>query len=503
MNRIEKLNRRYAAVSAVSQGGVDIVVVADPPGAILNTAVQRLLEVAGRDLTGTWENLVGASKALRWRRLTQPQPTQFNSLIEDAVTHVVRLAKQLRGAVADDDVLDELAAAAGGLSASESEIGRFLLQSLEETDGDARVVVAANRSAQVGLARWLAGYGAPTFTVGDIAGRDLGERAYVVGPPRFYPASLVTAPTTTAISFVTPGWFGDRSVPRSAIAKYAEGAIRPEPRILIVGDVGEVESGSTQSGFDEEFLPEPSWGTRSSPEREPTSSEVEAVKVLLSGNLAVWLDDGDRIRAIDPTQPAGERVTYTDVGAVRRGTYLLLKQGESEHGALYDAALRLLGERAEAIAMSQQEWKRRLSERIDRLGYATVVRQLRVAGVQAADRARAWAEPVLMRPASDVGFERLLQWLDMPIQPTFGNATLLRKMIYQASADIREQLESAVGEADLSILEQTGHMSLDVQEEGLRGIVATRVLAISPFTEIVARYDARVPFEDESGQWLE
>jgi hypothetical protein len=80
---------------------------------------------------------------------------------------------------------------------------------------------------------------------------------------------------------------------------------------------------------------------------------------------------------------------------------------------------------------------------------------------------------------------------------------LLRKTLYQASANIREQLEAAFGNADLSRLEREGHLSLDVQEEGLRGLVATRVLAIAPFTEIVNRHDARVPFEDRSGQWLE
>jgi hypothetical protein len=273
--------------------------------------------------------------------------------------------------------------------------------------------------------------------------------------------------------------------------------------VLTEGDVTDFEADVQAADVEDEFLPQPVWGTIVSSDRDPTGNEVEAVKVLLSGNLAVWLDDGDRIRALDPAQPVGERVTYTEVSAVRRGTYLLLKQGETEHGALYQAALRLLGERANSVHTTQQEWKTRLGERLSQLGRALVVRQLKAEGVKAAERAQAWTEPTLIRPASDDDLERLLQWLDLPVQPTFGHATLLRKMLYQASADIREQLESAVGAADLSVLEREGHLSLDVQEEGLRGIVATRVLAISPHIQIVARHDARVPFEDRSGQWLE
>ena len=76
-------------------------------------------------------------------------------------------------------------------------------------------------------------------------------------------------------------------------------------------------------------------------------------------------------------------------------------------------------------------------------------------------------------------------------------------MLYQVSAEIGRQLEAAVSAADLSALETTGNLSLDVKTEGFRGILATRVLAISPYSEIVSRHDARVPFEDRSGQWLE
>jgi len=76
-------------------------------------------------------------------------------------------------------------------------------------------------------------------------------------------------------------------------------------------------------------------------------------------------------------------------------------------------------------------------------------------------------------------------------------------MLYQASAEIGRQLEKAVSAADLTELESTGHLSLDVPTEGFRGILATRVVAISPYSEIVSRHDARVPFEDRSGQWLE
>jgi hypothetical protein len=239
-----------------------------------------------------------------------------------------------------------------------------------------------------------------------------------------------------------------------------------------------------------------------------------ARKALLSGSLAIFLDDGDRIRALDPDQPPGERVVYTEVSAVRTGTYLLLRQGETERGALYQAALDLLSatavakntngmRRGQIVERHQRAWKTVLASRVAATSYERVVEELRARGVRTAERVRAWTDPMLMRPNRDEDFEALLRWLDIPVQPTFGLATMLRKAHHQASADLREQLEKAVSQADLSALERDGHWRLDTGREGVRGLIATRVQAVSPFTQIVSRHDARVPFEDRSGQWLE
>lgn len=378
------------------------------------------------------------------------------------------------------------------------------MRSIQEVGAGSCVVVAASRPAAAGLQRWLRDYGVLALTVGELERDQLErEQSYLVGPPRFYPSSLVTSPVTSGVSFLMPAWFGDRSVPRSAIADYAEGAIRIRARVFTEGDVAEPVGEVTDDLEDEDqYLPQPVWGNHRDEQREPVGDEVVARKVLLSGSLAIWLDDGERIRSLDPIQPAGERVTYTEVPAVRAGTYLLLRQGETERNALYEAAIARLP-RGAAIDQAQLAWKYLLAERIREAGYRHVIGQLRAAGVKAADRARAWTNPSLIRPASDQGFERLLDWLGIPVQPTFGYATSLRKTLYQVSAEVGKQLEAAVSTADLSQLEAVGHLSLDVTAEGFRGILATKVLAISPFTQIVSRHDARAPFKDRSGQWLE
>lgn len=504
MNRIEVLNERYAACARLARTGVELLAIGDPAGARLNLAVRRLVVLARDEGSTFLDDLVGAAKALRWRRITQPQPLALNLSVRQLSAEVIKQAGRLRGAIGDQELLDELVAAASLVAATDSEVGTTLVRSIKEVGVDSCVIVAASKPAASGLQHWLVDDGILVLTAAELE-RDQPRRdqAYVVGPPRFFRSSLVTAPVTGGVSYLLPSWFGDRSIPRSVISAYAEGAVRVQARVFTEGDATEPAEGPPEGPEDEnEYLPQPAWGRRPDGDREPSSEEVDARKVLLSGNLAMWLDDGERIRSLDPAQPAGERVTYTEVPAVRAGTYLLLRQGETERDVLYQAAIARLA-RGAVVDRAQMAWKYTLAERIQATGYRQVVEQLHDAGVRTADRARAWTNPNLIRPASDQDFERLLQWLDIPVQPTFGYATMLRKTLYRVSAEIGKQLEAAVSAADLSELETAGHLSLDVATEGFRGILATRVLAISPFSTIVPRRDARVPFEDRSGQWLE
>jgi hypothetical protein len=504
VRRIETLNRRYAASAALLRNGVELIAVGDAVGARLNTSARELLAAHRDDGPGLWDDLVGAVKALRWRLATQPQPINHNAGLRDGASLVVHQVARLRGAVANDALLNGLEEAATTLVTVDPPLGSILRDSILEVGVKDCVVVAASIPARQGLFEWLCQIGVQVFTTSDLERShiEVGQ-AYIVGPPRFFRPSLVTAPVTSSISFFVPAWFGDRAIPRSAIASYADGAIRIQARTYTAGEVVDTQVPAIPAEPEDDFLPRPIWGERQSPDREPTFDEVEARKVLLSGDLAVWLDDGERIRTLDPSQPNGERVTYTPVSAVREGTFLLLRQGESERGALHEAALHLLGEGAPEVEASQTSWKQQLSRRLVEQTYQAVARELRGRGVKAADRARAWTEPCLVRPIKDSDFELLLQWLNIPIQPTFGRARMLRTALYQASANIREQLEAAVSAQDVSVLERDGHVLFDGKIEGFRGMIATRVLAIAPHKEIVSRREARSLFPDRSGQWLE
>ena len=325
-----------------------------------------------------------------------------------------------------------------------------------------------------------------------------------MGAPTFFPASLVTAPATEAITFVMPAWFTNRSVPVSSLAPYAVGGIKIDAKAHLIGEVEESATETSEMPtIEDTFFPQPVWGSRKSADREPQSDEVQAWKILLGGGFGLWLDDGERIRSLDPRQPEGDRISYEAVNDVQPGTYLVLREGATERGAMHEAAVAAVGPRGASIAATQEHWKHALAERLERHGATRVIAELTARQVRSASRVRAWIEPTLICPKREENLALLLEWLGLPRDPTYTNALTLRRALYRAIADLRQELEEAVAQIDLSTLEQNGFMRLNLEREGFRSMIVTRVLARAPFTEIVPRNQARVPFVDEGALWLE
>ncbi|MBK7721870.1 MAG: hypothetical protein IPI32_06480 [Austwickia sp.] len=504
MSRIHDVARRYASAESLMQQGVSIFAIGDPAGAQLNAAIRRALFVLGDERIEAWNGVLQAANALRWRRMTQPEPREFQTQ-QPLVDAILRQAQQLKSLVNDGALLALIAEAAVVVSETDSPVGALLLESIQEVGPHKCVVVASKGAARAGLASWLDGVGATVVVPSelDTVGEAI-EVSYVVAPPTFVPASVVTSPATPEITFVMPSWFGNRSMPPSSLGVHAEGQIVVRPVLHQIGDTAEpMDAVAGDAEIEDVYFPQPVWGTRASGDREPASDEVEAWKVLLAGDQGLWLDDGDRIRSLDPTQPEGARVGYEAVKGIVPGTYLVLREGETERGAMYDQAVIALGTRACGILATQARWKARLEERLARVGSRRAMAELDRLGVRSSGQVRAWADPRLIRPQRDADLALLLDWLGEPSQPTYGNAITLRRAVYKASADLRRELEAAVGRADLRTLERDGILHLDLPRQGLRGIFVARVLAKAPFTEIVSRQQVRVPFPDESAQWLD
>lgn len=508
MSRVGELSARFRALAALERNGVEVVSVDDAAAARFDAITRRVVGQARIDESDVWADLVGTVKSLRWRLITEPAPISLNAQIVDFVEMISKKTRIVRGAVNADPLLDELILAAESLLENDPRLGTVLFESIQELGFDDALVIAPSARSRGVMSLWLAPNDVKVLTLSELQQAAVGGSvAYFVGPPRFYKSAAVTAPRTEEVTFLTPSWFSDKRIPESVFSTYAERPIQIATRVIQVLEpdrAGSAVPDSDLPEFDEEdLLPAPVWGVRQSENRPPNSDEVEAHKVLLSGGFAIWLDDdGDRIRALDPTQPPGERVVYIRVADVDRGVFLLLREGQAERDALHARAVDRIGTRSQEVLASQARWKRRLKQRIDSLGFLQVESRLRASGVRAAGQIRAWCEPFFIRPQSDEDFQRLLKWLDLDIDPFFANATELRLEVLRASRDLREQLEAAADHTNFRLLEINGHQSLALEERGLRGMFVTCVIGVSPFSELISRTETRVPFKDEGGKWL-
>ncbi len=157
-----------------------------------------------------------------------------------------------------------------------------------------------------------------------------------------------------------------------------------------------------------------------------------------------------------------------------------------------------MGEQAAKIDVTQQAWKGALERRIAASGIGNVERDMRLAGVKSPGRAWAWTDPSLILPKNEGDFRALLSWLGIPVEPTISNAKRKRRAHHQAGSDVREKLEQAVEDTDLTELEREGRLDLRIRVEGFRDLVAARILAVSPHAQVIPRHQARVLFSDRS-----
>lgn len=504
MSRVAAVQERYRSAVTVAREGVSLFVVADETGTALSDAIRAVSRTAAVDGNGLWDNVLGAAKSLRWRLAFRPQPLEFNSSLPVAADAVIAQSQVIRAALGVDGValLEALTDAARRVATEDPPVGTYLLESILEAGASDCCVVTDGTSSRGEIDAWLGPLGFRVLSPGMLADANLvADVAYVVGPPRLMRSSLVTAPLTSEVSFLMPSWFSDRGLPASAIADFAQGAIRPEVRVFEIGSLHSLAT-ATETSLEplEDFAPPPIWGPWSSVQREPGVDEVVARKVLLTGGYAIWMDDGERIRSLDPSQPAGERVAYTDVAAVEPGTYLVLRLGVTERDALYSATLESLGSRRVAVETSQVRWKEALRSRIHSAGRSHSESTLLQLGVRAAEQVEAWTQLTLARPQHDMDFSILLRWLELDEEPIFSNATELRRARARAANTVRELLEDAMATADIEALRSVGHTKVD--GSGFADIIATRVLAISPHATVVSRHEARQPFRDGGGRWL-
>jgi len=340
----------------------------------------------------------------------------------------------------------------------------------------------------------------------------------VIGPARWYPDFIFSAPRTAEIHLVSYKWIMDKWEPRPVFSASFNGPGEKSSTKLTAGgspNVFETRALAAGNYIDsEEMLPVINWDEISSGISKrhfqdgtgAACETVEAKLFLLEGLAAVFLDENAKVLVIDLDEDEGDddkeeaRVKRIPATAVQEGIYLLLRtSGGGEY--IVPVADQILGVHSRKAREYQKHWKMLLREQVNSKGIQTVANSLKLLGSVKANETniRNWTGERNIKPADYNDFDAIMKLIKMEKDtPEYWKlAEAIDEAHRKAGFHIRKLLLKQVLSSDLSVLEKTGRMDFELEEEDGGSLTAFRVTGISPASYTVPLAKVGHPFERE------
>ena len=327
----------------------------------------------------------------------------------------------------------------------------------------------------------------------------------IVGPTRWFPEYVLTAPRASKIDVICYKWVMDKWTP---------------PPVFVESFNGIVERSKNNDNFltdgvvfeSDELLPEINWDEISSsysnvaaPEDFEHEQETADAKLfLLEGESAVFLDESTRVLVIDLDEEEGEnedeetqvkRIQAIDIQA---GIYILLRtSGGGEY--IVPIADKILAKQSVKARESLQRWKRRLKEAVKTKGIQDVVRALKALGCSRASEVnvRNWMSTRSIKPRLYQDFEAIMKLVNLEDdkKEAWSFARAIDDAHKRAGFHIRKLLLKQVLSSDLTDLQKLGKMTFELDNEDGGTLTAFRVINISPEKYTVPLSRIGFPFE--------
>jgi len=349
------------------------------------------------------------------------------------------------------------------------------------------------------------------------------DKIIAIGPVRWFPEYIFSAPRAREIHIVCYRWIMDRWEPQpifvsSFCSNYGEKVSRRDYQGGGGKDAIKAETLSIDNYLDsDELLPEMNWeeiSVRFS--RSPTSDiagtgqeTVDAKLFLLEGGAAVFLDEDARVLVIDLDEDEGDdekdetRVKRIQASGIQPGMYMLLRTcGGGEY--IVPVADRILGVLASRARESQRHWKTLLQESVYSRGLQEIVNALRTLGCTRANEVnvRNWMSMRNIRPQAYQDFAAIMKFvkLEERTEEYWKLAGAIDDSHKKAGFYIRKLLLKQVLTVKLDDLEKTGRMDFELPEADGGSLTAFRVIDVSPGKYTVPVTRIGHPFErDEDG----
>lgn len=514
MGEIAAVNRVYQNCRDLLDGRVEMVAIDDPIGA----AFDKRLRMAERRCRN--EELVSCSavlqilKAIRWRRAVTITPLEYQPSLEKSLEKA-RDELQMVAELADEsEFLEEVVELAFRMANETSPLAQDLIDQCEDVGCAHSLVVVKGVGVAQEYEKWLARYRIQVLpqsyflrTVSCV------EKAFLIGPPFFYGNSLLKAGRAPEMAVNFPSWISGRKLRQSPLEPFYKQrfTLTLKDFSVIAPEGSESSIASTEDCSDlsyEPREPEEQFSLFDWPDSvnsggfcaSSSSPAVEEARLyLLAGGKEVYLEvDGESVRCVDLDLQDDRRVTFTRIGDLEEGDYILLGMGENEKGVVYTK----VAEKFPSAAETQALWKSKLRERLDRYGEGEVERKLRIRGVNLHIRYYDWTAPFFIHPRNESHFRALLDYLNFPIDEYVHNAKLFRLEMRREERANRRKLENLISHEAAEELRSQGFVYLNPKDDGSSGLFAGRLIGVSPRSYRVSRTILRVPRDSNRAEGL-
>jgi len=391
---------------------------------------------------------------------------------------------------------------------------------LDDSEGRVRIILARPKLREMVMGA-LSELGAVGVTVSESKTLDHDlelQRVLCIGPPAAFRETLLFAPASQELVFLSYSFLGSLPTPQS-LDPGTRTSVEPWHAVgLPVPDFGEqtesadlAESRALETEF---VIPNLDWSSFVSDIREdaPSSSHqhgtdlVRARPILLSNESVVLMPAHERARGTVVQFTGGEaQVKQRRIEEIEAGTYLLLRT-EGGGDLMRALAQRLLGEKFSEIEDAQLKWKNALKSLVHQRGGLLAAEEwLQGQGVLSATRGTLnyWLSPYSIQPKSKSDFGRLMEVLGLGDQAkeTWAKGRALNKARHSAGNRIRNRLLSQISGTSKSAF-SSGKMvvSFDNIEGG--EFTAWQVLDVGPTVIEVQPNRIGLPESIEEQLWL-
>ncbi|MBN1922092.1 MAG: hypothetical protein JW892_12660 [Anaerolineae bacterium] len=311
------------------------------------------------------------------------------------------------------------------------------------------------------------------------------DRVMVVGPSRWFPESIFTAPRSKNVDVVVFDWIKDDWTPSRVFAKPHRSS-GPSSRNFIFVD--EKATFNRWSELDAMGLLQVI-NNRSSASASPSGETIdkldvaEAVCVLLENDIVVFFESGEGAQTliIDPDEDPEHRIYRVPTKDLAPGLFILVKtSGTGDY--IVPIADRIMGHKATKAREYQKRWKALLKDQVKCHGIVETSISLLDHGSNIANEVnvRNWFSPRSIRPHKYEDFLAIMRMtgLEAYAQEYWQMMGIINTAHHKAGFEIKKLLLEQIRVMDMDELQKKGRADFKLSDNDEGGITAFRVEAV-------------------------